>query len=228
MAARTGRAVSRVHEVYERIRQDILAARLAPGERLKASPLCEQFGASLTVVREALTRLAEQGLVSFEPQAGFSVVTLDADGLTDLTEVRVQVESLALTWSIERAGLTWETGVVAALFVLGRTAQHIPGDSGEMSEEWAAAHAAFHTALAGGCGSPVLMDIRAGLYDRSELYRRWAQPVVREGRDVHAEHTAIAEAALKHDVAAATSLLELHLRRTAEILLTSGPIAPSA
>jgi DNA-binding GntR family transcriptional regulator len=204
MAARTGKAVSRVHEVYEQIRQDILAARLAPGERLKASPLCEQFGASLTVVREALTRLAEQGLVSFEPQAGFSVVTLDADGLTDLTDVRVQVENLALTWSIERAGLTWETGVVAALFVLGRTAQHIPGDSG------------------------VLMEIRAGLYDRSELYRRWAQPVVREGRDVHAEHTAIAEAALKHDVAGATSLLERHLRRTAEILLTSGLIAPSA
>src|SRR5580692_2502114 len=119
MAARTGKAVSRVHEVYEQIRQDILAARLAPGERLKASPLCEQFGASLTVVREALTRLAEQGLVSFEPQAGFSVVALDRAGLIDLTDVRSQVECLAVTWSIERAGLPWETGVVSALYVLG-------------------------------------------------------------------------------------------------------------
>ena len=228
MAAQTGKAVSRVHAVYEQIRQDILAARLAPGERLKVNPLCERFSASLTVVREALTRLAEQGLVSFEPQAGFSVVTLDAEGLTDLTDVRVQVENLAVTWSIERAGLAWETGVVAATYALGRTSQHIPGNSGEMSEEWAAAHAAFHTALAGGCGSPVLMEIRAGLYDRSELYRRWAQPVVREGRDVHAEHAAIAEGALGRDPAAATSLLERHLRRTAEILLTSGLIAPWA
>jgi DNA-binding GntR family transcriptional regulator len=46
--------------------------------------------------------------------------------------------------------------------------------------------------------------------------------VVREARDVHAEHTAIAEAALERDVARATDLLERHLRRTTEILLTSG------
>jgi DNA-binding GntR family transcriptional regulator len=97
-----------------------------------------------------------------------------------------------------------------------------------MSEEWALAHAAFHAALASGCGSPVLMEIRAGLYDKSELYRRWAQPVVREARDVHAEHTAIADAALRRDIAEATSLLERHLRLTTEILLTSELIAPSA
>jgi DNA-binding GntR family transcriptional regulator len=228
VAAKAGKAVSRVRAVYEEIRQDILAARLAPGEHLKVSPLCERFGASLSVVREALTRLAEQGLVGFEPQAGFSVVALDRGELIDLTDVRVQVECLAVTWSIQRAGLPWETGGVSALYVLGRTPQHVPGNSGEMSEEWASAHAAFHTALAIGCGSPVLMEIRAGLYDKSELYRHWAQPVVREGRDVHAEHAAIADAALRHDIAEATRLLERHLRLTTEILLTSELIAPSA
>jgi DNA-binding GntR family transcriptional regulator len=220
MAAQTGRTASRVLEVYEQIRRDILAIRLTPGERLKMNPLRERFGASLSVIREALTRLAEQRLVSFEPQAGFSVVSLDREGLSDLTAVRVQVENLALTWSIERADLAWETAIVASVYALGKTPQHVPGNSGEMSEQWATAHAAFHTALASGCGSPLLMDIRAGLYDRSELYRRWAQPVVQESRDVHAEHTAIADAALSRDAALAAELLERHLRRTAEILLT--------
>jgi DNA-binding GntR family transcriptional regulator len=227
VARETGRTTSRVLEIYEQLRRDILAARLAPGERLKVSPLCQRFGASMTVVREALARLAEQGLVRFEPQAGFSVVSLDRDGLVDLTNVRVEVESLALSWSIQRAGLPWETSVVASLYALGRTPQHLPGDSGEMSEEWAAAHAAFHAALADGCGSPLLLEFRAGLYEKSELYRRWAQPVVREGRDVHAEHTSIADAALKHDIPLAVELLERHIRRTAEILLASGLIEPA-
>ena len=220
MAAQTGRTASRVLDVYEQIRGDILAIRLTPGERLKMNPLCERFGASLSVIREALTRLAEQRLVSFEPQAGFSVVSLDREGLSDLTAVRVQVENLALTWSIERADLAWETAIVASLYALGKTPQHVPGNSGEMSEQWATAHAAFHTALASGCGNPLLLDIRAGLYDRSELYRRWAQPVVRESRDVHAEQMAIADAALSRDAALAAEQLERHLRRTAEILLT--------
>lgn len=216
------KSASRVLDVCEQIRRDILATRLAPGERLRINPLCERFGVSLSVVREALTRLAEQRLVRSEPQLGFSVAPLDREGLIDLTNVRVQVENLALTWAIERAGLSWETSVVAALYALGKTPQHLPDNAGEMSEEWASAHAAFHTALAAGCGSPLLLDIRAGLYDASEIYRRWAQPVVREARDVHAEHTAIAEAALERDVARATDLLERHLRRTTEILLTSG------
>jgi DNA-binding GntR family transcriptional regulator len=229
MPAPSGRkSSSRVLDVYEQIRHDILAARLAPGERLRVNPLCERFGVSLSVVREALTRLAEQRLVRSEPQLGFSVIQIDRAGLIDLTNVRVEVESLALTWAIERADLAWETSVVAALYALGRTPQHLPDNDGEMSDEWAAAHAVFHNSLAGGCASPMLLDIRTGLYDASELYRRWAQPVVREGRDVHAEHTAIAEAALDRDTARATALLEQHLRRTTEILLTSSLMAPDA
>jgi DNA-binding GntR family transcriptional regulator len=220
-----GKGPSLVLDVYEQLRRDILSTRLAPGERLKMSPLCDRFGVSLSVVREALARLAQQRLVHSAPNLGFTVAPLDRAGLIDLTNVRVQVENLALTWAIERAELSWETEVVAALYALGKTPLHMPHDDGEITEEWASAHAAFHRALAAGCGSPMLLDIRAGLYDASELYRRWGRrlglPVVREQRDVHAEHTAIANAALDHDLSRATELLEQHVRRSTRILLTS-------
>lgn len=216
-----GRSASRAADVYAQIRADILAARLAPGERLKIGPLCERFDVSLSVVREALTRLAEQRLVRSEPQLGFSVIEVDRDEFIDLIRVRVQIESLALAEAIARGDLAWETGVVARLYALGRTPQHAADDTGEMSEDWATAHKEFHTALAAGCGSPLLMDIREGLYDASEVYRRWTQPVVREARDVHGEHTAIADAALARDTALATRLLEEHLLRTRDLLLGS-------
>ena len=91
----------------------------------------------------------------------------------------------------------------------------------ELSDAWSDAHADFHTALAAGCGSPLLLELRRGPYDASEIYRRWAKPVAREPRDVHAEHTAIADAAIARDVDKAVELLEQHIRRTAEIILTS-------
>jgi DNA-binding GntR family transcriptional regulator len=208
-------------EVYDEIRSDIMSTRIPPGTRLKVGPLCERFGVSLSVVREALTRLSGQRLVRSEPQLGFSVVPLDRDGLEDLTRVRVEIETLGLRWAIERADLSWETSVVAALYKLGRTPVSEPGDENWVSDAWSDAHAAFHAALASGCGSPLLMELRRGPYDAAEIYRRWAAPAGREERDVHKEHTGIAEAAIARDIGLATSLLEAHIRRTTETLLTS-------
>ncbi len=217
----TKRGSTRSLEVHEAIRSDIMSTRIPPGTRLKVSPLCERFGVSLSVVREALTRLSEQRLVRSEPQLGFSVVPLDREGLEDLTEVRVEVENLALRWAIEHADLAWETSVVAALYQLGRTPLNEPGNKDEVSDAWSDAHARFHTALASGCGSPLLMELRRGPYDSAEIYRRWARPAAREERDIHKEHTEIADAAIARDIRLATSLLESHIRRTTEILLTS-------
>jgi len=216
------RGSTRALEVYDVIRSDIMSTRIPPGTRLKVGPLCERFGVSLSVVREALTRLSEQGLARSEPQLGFSVVPLDRDGLVDLTRVRVEIETLALRWAIERADLSWETAVVAALYQLGRTPVSEPGDENGISDRWSDAHAAFHTALAAGCGSPLLMELRRGPYDSAEIYRRWARPgTLREERDVHKEHTEIANAAIARNTGLATSLLEAHIRRTTKTLLTS-------
>lgn len=207
--------------VYDEIRSDIMSARIPPGTRLKVGPLCERFGVSLSVVREALTRLSEQRLVRSEPQLGFSVAPLDRAGLEDLTRVRVEIETLALRWAIEHADLAWETSVVAALYQLGRTPLGEPGNEDGICDAWSDAHAAFHGALASGCGSPLLMELRRGPYDAAEIYRRWARPAAREERDVHKEHTEIAEAAIARDAELATSLLEDHIRRTTQTLLTS-------
>lgn len=50
---------------------------------------------------------------------------------------------------------------------------------------------------------------------------RWARPAAQEERDVHKEHTQIADAAIARDIGLGTSLLEAHIRRTTKTLLTS-------
>ena len=70
-------------QLYASIRADILAGRARPGERLRLAALAERHGVSLSVVREALTRLSGPGerLVSATPQLGFSVTPLSVDEL---------------------------------------------------------------------------------------------------------------------------------------------------
>ena len=89
-------ATTRNGEALIRLRADILAGRVIPGQKLAFADLCSRYGVSVGVIREALSRLVEQGLVSSTPQQGFSVAAISRTDLHHLTEARCEIESLAL------------------------------------------------------------------------------------------------------------------------------------
>jgi len=101
-------------EVYEVLRAELLHGILRPGQKLRMVELTRRFGVSQSVVREALTRLGEQGLAVALPQRGFRVRALSVADIASLTESRVEIESVALKLAIERGDVYWETGIVAA------------------------------------------------------------------------------------------------------------------
>jgi DNA-binding GntR family transcriptional regulator len=206
------------NDVFHRLRSDILAGKFTPGQQLRLAPLGIQYGVSLSVLREALTRLAGQDLVRSEPQMGFSIVTLSEREILDLTEVRVHIAGLAMEWAIERGDVRWEGDMIAAHHVMTTIPRFASLDPPAVSEEWAEAHANFHTALMAGCQSERLLAIQQRLYDAAEIYRRWAAPA-EPNRAEGDEHQAILAAALARDAHAARELLAQHVRRTAEILL---------
>src|ERR1700754_1928222 len=94
--------VTRGGEVYDVLRSELLNGVLCPGTKLRMVELADRFSVSQSVVREALTRLAEQGLVVATPQRGFRVRQLSVEDIAGLTESRVAVESIALRLAIER------------------------------------------------------------------------------------------------------------------------------
>jgi GntR family carbon starvation induced transcriptional regulator len=216
--ARTRKGRSLTEDVYEAIRRDILFGRRAPGSRLQLNELAEEYEVSLSVVREAATRLASEHLVEATPQRGFRVRSLSLAELRDLTSVRVQVETLALRASIANGDLGWEANLVAAHHRLAATPMFFEDGSG--NTEWMEAHGAFHAALAAGGGSPILERLRQQLYDASELYRYWSAHLPR--RTVRTgtveEHKAICDAALARDADRAVGLLAAHLEATARQL----------
>ncbi|GAA4484089.1 GntR family transcriptional regulator [Rhodococcus olei] len=211
----TATPTTRAGAVYEQIRDEILRGALQPGQRLRFADLTGRYAVSQSVVREALTRLAEQGLAVALPQQGFRVVTLSLRDLDDLTETRREIESLTFRLAVRRGDVHWESAVVAAHHVLASTAATTA--DGAANADWFDTHERFHQALLAGCGNDRLLDVALSLRDAAALYRHWSghhDPA----RDVAAEHRAILDAALARDADLAARLLSDHIDRTSAAL----------
>ncbi len=215
------RGSSLTQEAYRRLRADLLACRLQPGDKLKVDELCQRLAVGSSAVREALSRLSSEGFIVMEPQRGFFVAPLALDELRDLTNVRCQVEELCLRQSMAAGDLGWEAGLIASFHRLSRTPERATGDPKRFSDEFGAAHTAFHEALVAACGSPWLLRIREHLYVQQERYRWLSMPLARYKRDLNREHREIMEAALARDADRAVRLLTDHLQATADIILNA-------
>lgn len=210
---------SLTQSAYERLRADLLACRLRPGERLKINDLCAALGVSLGAVREALSRLTSEGLVVAEPQRGFRVAPISSEDLQDLTMVRIEIEALCLKRAVDVGNLAWESGIVAAYHSLSRTPDRAPSDQQRLNDDWSRAHAAFHRALVAACNSPCLLRLRELLYAQTERYRQLSVPLAEIERDIDREHREIMEAVLARNADRAIALMTVHLKLTTNIVL---------
>jgi DNA-binding GntR family transcriptional regulator len=210
--------LSRGEEVFATLRSELLNGLFQPAQKLRMVELSTRFGVSQSVVREALTRLAEQGLIVATPQRGFRVRELSVKDITGLTEARVEIEQIAMRLSVARGDVEWETGVVAAHHLLERTP--VLKDDGTVNEEWSVRHQQFHVALLAGCDNARLEGVAQALRDSAELYRRWTWVLVDDhGRDLDAEHRQLKDLAVARDGEAVVKLLTEHIERAPRQLI---------
>lgn len=202
--------------VYDELRSAILRGAQGPGTPLRLQELSDRLGVSMSIVREALTKLTERHLVTNETNSGFRVVDLSRDDLVDLVDMRIQFEGLALVRSIERGGLDWAGSVVSAHYVLENTPLQ-RSDAPGTSDEWSQAHEHFHDTLGRACGSRRLLSYTRQLRDSSELYRQLSGGDV--DRDVAGEHRRLMELATNREPEVARAALAEHLQRTADAVL---------
>lgn len=103
MATAVGQAESLAEKAYVAIRRLIVALELGPGSVINERELVEQLGIGRTPVREALRRLAHEGLVEVYPRRGMFVTDVDVRKLAFVSEVRVALEPEAARLAAERA-----------------------------------------------------------------------------------------------------------------------------
>ncbi len=204
--------------VLERLRRDILECRWSPGARLRFEALRAHYAVGISPLREALSRLAVEGLVVGVDRRGFRVAPVSLDDLDEITDLRCEIEGLALRWSIERGDDGWEAAIVAAFHHLSRVNSELPGRVPRLSDEWERRHTAFHHAMAAACGSARLMQLRAQLFDQTNRYRRLVIAYSKVPRDDRGEHRALMDAALARDAERAVALIHRHIRHTADLV----------
>lgn len=222
-AADHGASRSLTLVAFDGLRSDILAGDLRPRDRLRIQQLTERYDVGATAVREALSRLVTEGLVTAEDQRGFCVADVSGDELQDLTRTRLWIEQSALRTAIEQGDLEWETDVLASFHRLSRMPP--PSTGPRAATAWRQAHRQFHFALVRGCGSAWTLRLCSMLYDQTERYRNLAGKA-REAasRDVLAEHREILEATLARDATQACDLLARHFESTTKIILSQESI----
>ena len=211
---------------YLRLRQDIIACRLAPGQKLKLEPMRERYGAGVSTLREILNRLASEDLVIAEGQKGFTVAPATAADLREIADLRLLLESHALRLSFEQGNLEWEGRVVAAHYKLASIERLLLAGESRQTTEWVRYDFEFHNALISACGSKALLDLHSAIFDRFLRYHMLAASF--RGGGVVDDHRAMFELALARNVEGALAMLAGHVNRGVEHVLGTGRLTPQA
>lgn len=208
--------------IYRKLRSDIVWGVLPPGSALRSDELRASYGVGVSPLREALSRLAAERLVTSIGQRGFRVAPISASDVIDVMETRLIIELAALARSIRDGDLHWETGMVSAFHALSR--MPIPHGPGLEAETWARHHRVFHMSLLAACGSVWQMNLSGLLFDQAERFRIVRAvnvPTDKLTRDTAREHKQILDACLERDIDGATAALEDHYRATTRQVLAA-------
>lgn len=207
-----------VEQAYAALRRDIIEGVFAPGARLRTEELRHRYNIGASTLREALTRLLGEALVTAEGQRGFRVAPISIDDFADLTRVRKLIETEALRQAIVAGDEVWEGRVVAAYYQLTKVEEHMRTDAKAHRATFERRNRDFHMALLSACPSVWLHRLYNVIYQQSERYRRISLVNQTVRRDVHAEHQAIFDAVMARDVDLACRLIGDHIDRTLVVL----------
>ena len=201
----------------QKLRLALATGKFRPGERLRVETLSKLLDAGTSPVREALNRIASEGLIDQHDQRGFWVPPVSLSELEELTRTRCWINEIGMRESVLRGGADWEEQIVLALHRLNQVERVRDLSTTGASPEWDRLHRAFHRALLGACGSRLLLDFADSLFDRAARYRHLSSSVVVRTRDVAGEHRAIADAAIAREGDRAITLIGEHFARTMDV-----------
>jgi DNA-binding GntR family transcriptional regulator len=207
-----------VERAYLALRHDVVCGKLVPGERLRVEHLKDQYEVGAGTLREALSLLMSDALVTSEGKRVLRVATNSMADLEDVTNTRVMLETEALRQSIRHGDAQWEAALVQSYECLSQTERDL-AESG--SELWERRNKAFHEALIASFDSNWSKYLLSILYRHAERYRNinWRLTAAHaSGRDVHKEHEDIFRAAVGRQEARASLALEAHIRLTHDIV----------
>ncbi|MGO8869673.1 MAG: GntR family transcriptional regulator [Alphaproteobacteria bacterium] len=192
-------------QIYGQLKADISAFRFKPGDPLQELELAARYGGSRTPVREALTRLLDEGLV-VRSGRGYAVTTFAPEDVRHLYEIREALEKMAVRLAIERASDGELAGLTAEME--GHRPVIERGDIAAFNE----LDSAFHISIARLSGNPLLEQETQRLHDKVKIVRNRELSRHQGSFNAMADHRRILGAMLRRDVATAEAEMRYHVR----------------
>ena len=213
-AASRGRPASRVEEAHAIVRRRILDNVYPPGHRVLESELASELGISRTPMREAMLRLANEGLVEVVPRHGMRVLPVSAADMAEIYLVLAALESAAAELLARRRPADAELKpLVEATREMTRALKADDLDA------WAAADERFHQGLIDLAGNRTLKDAVHRLADRAHRARMFTLRLRPKPVNSTREHTELLDRIRAGDPAGAVRANRAHRERASSELL---------
>lgn len=193
--------------VYHQIKRLILCNQIMPGQKLHHQELSERLGVSRTPVREALTRLVQEGYVSLLPNRGFTCKEIGIQEAEELYELREALEAFAVERAIENLTGSALAQLRSNVSSYGRDVQN------RFTRERLVYDQDVHLAIVRIAGNEMLTNTLSHVFERIVLKRR-TDGLYDQARGVaaHQEHLKLLEAMERRDVTAAVALVRQHIQ----------------
>ncbi|ALJ39238.1 GntR family transcriptional regulator [Azospirillum brasilense] len=191
--------------IYRDLRNEIVSLRRKPGEPVAEKVIAQDYGVSRTPVREAVLRLADEGLIEIFPQSGTFVSRIPLGALPEAIAIRKALEEATVRYAAKRATRS-QIAKLRANLELQREME-----AAQNFEGFHQADETFHALLAETAGYPGFWNLTQQVKVQVDRYRLLTLPVLGRVPDVIAEHSVIIEAIANNDPEAAAKAIDLHL-----------------
>lgn len=213
-------------KIYNHLRTKLLAGELPPGARLDYKKISTEMGVSTTPVREAMGKLASEGLVDLVPRAGAIVRKLGAQEAVQLYGVREAIETYAAVKAAEKISdarlkhLQDLLNKMRSLITKSFTATS-KIMTGENLSEFLQSDLAFHMTIIEAAGNPRLSKLAGDSHIHSRIFgvERFGhnQELMEEADQIH---RLIFGALQDHDAPRASKLVSQHIQRSLELTIS--------
>ncbi|MGI4861226.1 MAG: GntR family transcriptional regulator [Janthinobacterium lividum] len=196
--------------VTDGIRKMILNGKLAPGEALRQELLAEEFGVSRAPIREAITRLSSEGLLTVFPHRGAYVCELSVEEVRETFDIRLRLEP----WLFAEAVLRISDAEIDKAERLITEMDQVDG------AEWGHLNWRLHETFYRPAQKDITLEMLRVLHDRSDRYFRYQVVKVPIREQSHAEHMQLVDACRARDAKKGAKVLEQHIRVAAQQMVS--------
>jgi DNA-binding GntR family transcriptional regulator len=210
---------SQTRRAYDELKRRILDNELPPGTQALEQQAAEWLGMSRTPVREALIRLAQEGMVEVRPRHGMRVLPIAIADLREIYDLLAGLEATAVDIIARRGLLPQENAELDRL--LAEMAEALAQDdrTPNYRERWAEGDARFHRRLVEMSGNQRLIVMVETIREQSHRARMATLHLRPKPTTSNDDHAAVVAALRRRDAEAAIKLIRAHRLRSARLLI---------